>query len=119
MNYVCVTTICRDLTSVQPRIQHDQRVPREVGVSTVLAAVWRPSDGVSPLLVGPSDGTVVAPNRSSLWTVFWAAPGCDILPVGVVLGDPSLSGYPKDFRALSYLRSARTTVGDAVKLVTQ
>jgi hypothetical protein len=26
--------------------------------------------------------------------------GYDILPVGIVLGDPSLSGYPKNFRAL-------------------
>jgi hypothetical protein len=35
-----------------------------------------------------------------------------------VEGDPSLSGYPKDVRAWSCLRSARITVGEAVKLET-
>jgi hypothetical protein len=38
------------------------------------------------LLAGSSDGAVVAPDRPSLWTVSAAFPGCDILPVGIVLG---------------------------------
>ena len=121
-SYVRVTTIYRILRRSGSRHKHNQGVPHAVGVS----AFWWPSgDPWSPLVrssdgtvgpqTGPWDGSVATPNHTQLLTARSKVSTGGTSPVRVMLEDLSFSDDPTDLRTSSCLRSARITIGDAVK----
>jgi hypothetical protein len=75
----------------------------------------RSSDGTVGPQTGPWDGSVATPNHTQLQTVRSKVSTGGTSPVRVMLEDLAFSNDPTDLRTSSCLRSARITIGDAVK----